>query len=69
MSNIPIGVSLRVAMSDHDTGPLTPDELLTLAAEMEESLVENECQFSHPDWRYVDGLRALAAAHQRRGPT
>jgi hypothetical protein len=47
-------------MSTHDThSPLTVAELTTLASEMEEMLVAGECQFSHPDWRYVDGLRAL----------
>lgn len=52
---------LRAALSDHDmTAPLTPAELRTLAEELEESLIDHECQFSHPDWRYVDGLRALA---------
>lgn len=48
-------------MSHHDmVSPLTPAELRTLADEMETALVEHECQFNHPDWRYVDGLRALA---------
>lgn len=51
----------RRALSSHDMlSPCTPAELVKLAAEMEAALVEGECQFSHPDWRYIDGLRALA---------
>lgn len=54
---------MRHALSDHDTAsPLTPSELLTFAAEMEKDLIAHECQFSHPDWRIVDGLRALVLA-------
>ena len=57
---------LRHALSSHDTqSPLSPDELITLAGEMEQALIESESGFSHPDWRYVDGLRALAAAVSR----
>lgn len=53
--------ALRFALSDHDvSSPLTPDEMRTLADETEEALIQSESQFSHPDWRYVDGLRALA---------
>ena len=54
-------IEVRHALSDHDvTSPLSAEELWTLAREMEDSLINNECNFSHPDWRYVDGLRALA---------
>jgi hypothetical protein len=52
---------MRLAMSTHDfKTPLTPAELRTLAAEMEESVIESEGGFSHPDWRYIDGMRVLA---------
>lgn len=40
--------------------PITPREMLTLAATLERDLVEGECNFSHPEWRYVEGLRELA---------
>jgi hypothetical protein len=54
---------LRWAMSEHDTDtPLTAAELLTLAAQIETHLIAFEVQFSDPEWRYVDGLRALAHA-------
>lgn len=69
MSDVPIGAFLRAAMSDHDmTTPCSPAELRTLAAEMEDSLIEGECGFSHPDWRYVDGLRALAETLEHHAP-
>ena len=59
---------MRVALSDHDTeATASPVELRQLALELEESLIERECQFSHPDWRYVDGLRALARKIERGG--
>jgi hypothetical protein len=52
---------LRWALCSHDVGaPIEPDEMRTLACDMEEALVNTESGFSHPDWRYVDGLRALA---------
>lgn len=52
---------LRRALSDHDmVAPLTVEELLALATEIEEDLIANECNFSHPGWRQVDGLRATA---------
>jgi hypothetical protein len=56
-------IDLRAALSDHDmVSPLTAVELSVLATEMETALINGECGFSHPDWRYVDGLRALAHA-------
>jgi hypothetical protein len=55
------GLQVRYAMSDHDaSSPCTALELMTIASSIEEALVEGECQFSHPNWRFVDGLRALA---------
>lgn len=54
------------ALGGHETGPLTPTELRTLAGEMEGSLIDGECQFNHPDWRYVVGLYALANEEERR---
>lgn len=52
---------VRHALSSHDTeSPLSAAELNTVASEIEEGLIDNECNFSHPDWRIVDGLRALA---------
>lgn len=52
----------RHALSEHDTqAPATPAELRDLAASLEEVCIANECQFSHPDWRFIDGLRALAS--------
>lgn len=54
-------MDIRVALSSHDmTTPATPEELRTLAAEMEEVLIRTEGRFDHPDWRLIDGLRALA---------
>ena len=59
---------MRVALGDHDAeATASPVELRQLALELEESLIERECQFSHPDWRYVDGLRALACKIERGG--
>lgn len=53
--------ALRLALSDHDPiTPCTSAELRTLAREMEDALIASEAQFSDPDWRIVDGLRALA---------
>lgn len=53
--------AIRFALSSHDVeSPLSAEELRALACEMEDVLIDNECNFSHPDWRYVDGLRALA---------
>ena len=58
-----MSLELRHALSEHDTEtPLSVDELRALADEMEESLINHECNFSHPDWRIVDGLRALATS-------
>ncbi len=60
--DIQVDPMLRHALSDHDAqSPATADELRSLADKMEFACVQGECQFSHPDWRYIDGLRALAA--------
>ncbi len=52
--------TIRLAFSHGDTSPATPGELRTLAGEMEKTLIAHEHGFSHPDWRYIDGMRALA---------
>lgn len=56
-----MSTEMRHALSEHDvTAPLSVEEMYALANQIENDLVNHEVQFSDPEWRYVDGLRALA---------
>lgn len=59
-------IEVRHALSSHDVeSPLSAEELWALAREIEDSLINSECNFSDPGWRQVDGLRALARQNAR----
>jgi hypothetical protein len=55
--------SAILAAAGIDVTPLTPAELRSLAAELEESLVQGgPLDFRRREWRTIAGLEALAEA-------